>query len=220
MWILPPLLALGTPPPKDPSPTGSCTSLTIVSIRGTPTLCPTQTRPSARDTNGMQIVLSSLWSLSNCISYKPWVLQLWIITTGCFCSCLPLKFASYGHVMQPAAPGIYRFLFKMSVWSLYRLWISYVSKINIGVSRPCCPSKMYQHFAWSIASFPGHSHQYLIAYSMQIRRGEAWEIWSRAVTSGRQMVDTRGAVPDSSNSRFVSNCPWHCEQRMVLTLPC
>ena len=82
----------GTPPPKDPSPTGSCTSLTIVSIRGTPTLCPTQTRPSARDTNGMQIVLGSLWPLSNCISYKPWVLQLWIITTGCFCSCLPLNF--------------------------------------------------------------------------------------------------------------------------------
>jgi len=34
-----------------------------------------------------------------------------------------------------------------------------------------------------IASFPGLSHlQYLIAYSMQIQRGEAWEIWSRAVT--------------------------------------
>ena len=47
-----------------------------------------------------------------------------------------------------------------------------------------------------VASFPGRSHlQYLIAYSMQIRRGKAWEIWSRAVTSGRQMVDTRGAVP-------------------------
>jgi len=47
-----------------------------------------------------------------------------------------------------------------------------------------------------IASFPGHSHlQYLIAYSMQIQRGKAWEIRSRAVTSGRQMVDTWGAVP-------------------------
>ena len=33
----------------------------------------------------------------------------------------------------------------------------------------------------SVASFPGRSHlQYLIAYSMQIRRGKAWEIWSRA----------------------------------------
>jgi len=36
---------------------------------------------------------------------------------------------------------------------------------------------------------------YLIAYSMQIRRGKAWEIWTCAVTSGRQKVDTRGAVP-------------------------
>ena len=53
---------------------------------------------------------------------------------------------------------------------------------------------------FSVASFPGRSHpQYLIAYSMQIRRGKAWEISSRAVTSGRQKVDTRGAVPDSSN---------------------
>jgi len=43
----------------------------------------------------------------------------------------------------------------------------------------------------SLASFPGRSHlQYLIACSMQIRRGNAWEISSRAVTSGRQKVDT------------------------------
>ena len=48
----------------------------------------------------------------------------------------------------------------------------------------------------SVASFPGRSHlKYLIAYSMQIRRGKAWEIWSCAVMSGRQKVDTRGAVP-------------------------
>ena len=40
--------------------------------------------------------------------------------------------------------------------------------------RPVCEA--------SVASFPGRSHlQYLIAYSMQIRRGKAWEIWSRAV---------------------------------------
>ena len=59
-------------------------------------------------------------------------------------------------------------------------------------------------------------------YSMQIRRGKAWEIWSRVVTSGRQMVDTytRGAVPDSSNCLFVSNRTWRYERRMVLTLPC
>jgi len=47
-----------------------------------------------------------------------------------------------------------------------------------------------------LASFPGRSHlQYLIAYSMQIRRGKAWEIWSRAVMSGRQKVDTWGRCP-------------------------
>ena len=50
--------------------------------------------------------------------------------------------------------------------------------------------------------------------------GKAWEIWSCAVTSGRQKVDTRGAVPDSSNCRFVSNRPWYYERRMVLTLSC
>ena len=33
-------------------------------------------------------------------------------------------------------------------------------------------------------------------FQYEIRRGKAWEIWSRAVTSGRQMVDTRGAVPN------------------------
>ena len=64
----------------------------------------------------------------------------------------------------------------------------------------------------TLASFPGRSHlQYLIAYSMQIRRGKAWEIWSHAVMSGRQTADTRGVVPDSSNSRFVSNHPWRYE---------
>jgi len=48
-----------------------------------------------------------------------------------------------------------------------------------------------------IASFPGHSHlQYLIAYSMQIQRGKAWEMWLCAFMSGRQKVDIRGAVPD------------------------
>ena len=51
-----------------------------------------------------------------------------------------------------------------------------------------------------LASFPGHSHlQYLIAYSIQIWNGQAWEIWSRAVTSGRQRVDTWGVVPDGES---------------------
>jgi len=41
-----------------------------------------------------------------------------------------------------------------------------------------------------LGSFPGHSPiQYLIACSMQIQRGKAWVIWSRAVTLGRQRVD-------------------------------
>ena len=72
-----------------------------------------------------------------------------------------------------------------------------------------------------MASFPGCSHlQYLIAYSMQIQRRKAWEIWSHAVTSGRQMVDVWGAVPNSSNSHSMSNRPWRYERRMVLTLSC
>ena len=56
-----------------------------------------------------------------------------------------------------------------------------------------------------IASFPGRSHlQYLTAYSMHIRRGKAWEISLRAVTSGRQKVDTRGVVPvDETWSPFL-----------------
>jgi len=29
--------------------------------------------------------------------------------------------------------------------------------------------------------------------------GKAWEIWSRAVMSGRQKVDTRGAVPNKES---------------------
>ena len=51
-----------------------------------------------------------------------------------------------------------------------------------------------------VASFPGRSHlQYLIAYSTQIWRGKAWEIWSRAVMSVRQKVDTQGVVPDEES---------------------
>ena len=49
----------------------------------------------------------------------------------------------------------------------------------------------------------GHFHlQYLIAYSMQIRRGKAWEIWSRAVTSGRLVLDTWGTVSDEESQSF------------------
>ena len=43
-----------------------------------------------------------------------------------------------------------------------------------------------------LTSFPGRSHnQYLIACSMQIRRGKTSKIWSRA---GRHIVNTWGAV--------------------------
>ena len=59
--------------------------------------------------------------------------------------------------------------------------------------------------------------QYLIACSMQIQRRKAWEIWSHVVTLGKQMVDTWGAVPNSNNSH---SCPWWCERRMILMLPC
>ena len=30
--------------------------------------------------------------------------------------------------------------------------------------------------------------------------GGGWEIWSRAMTSGRQMVDTQGVVPNCFNT--------------------
>ena len=85
-------------------------------------------------------------------------------------------------------------------------WEGGVGGWHVGGGRATCVHSQ------SLPSFPGHSHlQYLIDYSMQIRRGKAWEIWSRAVMSGRQMVDTQGAVPDSSNCCFVSNRPWRCE---------
>jgi len=38
-----------------------------------------------------------------------------------------------------------------------------------------------------LALFPGCSHhQYLIACSMQIRRGNSWEVWSHAVKKQKQ----------------------------------
>ena len=38
---------------------------------------------------------------------------------------------------------------------------------------------------------------------MQIQREKAWEMWSHAVTSGRQRVDKQGVVPDINNSHFM-----------------
>ena len=43
------------------------------------------------------------------------------------------------------------------------------------------------------------THQHLIAHSMQ---GKDWEIWSCAVPSGRQMVDTQAVEPNEE-----SQCP-------------
>ena len=64
-----------------------------------------------------------------------------------------------------------------------------------------------------VTSFPGCSHlPSLIACSMQIRTGKACEIWSLAVTSGRQMVDTQ-EVPDCNSSRYMFTRPWRCRQR-------
>ena len=46
-------------------------------------------------------------------------------------------------------------------------------------------------------ALPDSSHfQLLIVCSIQVLMGKAWEILSRVVMSGRQMVDTQGAVPD------------------------
>ena len=40
-----------------------------------------------------------------------------------------------------------------------------------------------------------------------IRRGKAWEIWSRVMSSSRHKVDTRGAVPNEESQRPVLYCP-------------
>ena len=44
-----------------------------------------------------------------------------------------------------------------------------------------------------LASIPGRSHH---RFWYEIRRGEAWEIRSHAVPSGRHMVDTQRVVPN------------------------
>ena len=80
--------------------------------------------------------------------------------------------------------------------------------ITLGASA-CNLSTQFWHYAlWydhslrshtlliCVASFPGRSHlQYLIACSMQIQRVKPWEIWSWAVMSDRQTVDTLGGFP-------------------------
>ena len=84
----------------------------------------------------------------------------------------------------------------------------------INLSRPsprpafCSASDKNWH-GNEVASFPGRSHlQYLIAYSMQIRRGKAWEISSRAITSGRPFPgfpphgDAFGRLPRKLGGEF------------------
>jgi len=80
----------------------------------------------------------------------------------------------------------------------------------------------------SIASFPGRSHlQYLIAYSIQIWRGKAWEIWSSAVTSGRHIVDTWGPCPTVVIPVSCRTMPgamndgwyWHCHANALVSSP-
>ena len=74
------------------------------------------------------------------------------------------------------------------------------------MTRPSCTSLVPRPFPRPAF----HRFQY------QIRRGKVWEIWSRVMTSGRQMVDTRGAVPNRYNTCFMLIRPWRCEQ---LTVP-
>ena len=83
------------------------------------------------------------------------------------------------------------------------------------------------NFTWvwaflALPCFPAipTSSFWLLGVSLQLWREKAWEIWSLTMTTGRQWVDTRGAVSNCSNSHFMLNCPWHCEQRTVLMLPC
>ena len=52
-------------------------------------------------------------------------------------------------------------------------------------------------------------------FQYEIRWGKAWEIWSRAMTSGRQMVDTREVVPNHYNTCFALIRLWRCEQQTV-----
>ena len=77
-----------------------------------------------------------------------------------------------------------------------------------------CISRNFHAFymQWQVpveSLFTDCSHlQYLITYSMQIRKRKAWEIWSCVMTSGRRMVDTQGAVHNNSRLKTVSNHPW------------
>ena len=44
-------------------------------------------------------------------------------------------------------------------------------------------------------------------FQYEMRRGKAWEIWSRVVPSSRHMVDTRRAVPNEVSRHPVFYCP-------------
>jgi len=58
----------------------------------------------------------------------------------------------------------------------------------------------------------------LIACSVQIQRGNAWEILSHAVMLGRRMVHTWWVVPDCDISCFTSTHPWCRKQQYFYCL--
>ena len=69
---------------------------------------------------------------------------------------------------------------------------------------------MHELTVETLVSFLGRSRlQYLMPYSMQIRRGKAWEIWLLAVMSGSQKIDTWGALlNEESQSLFLYMYYW------------
>jgi len=107
------------------------------------------------------------------------------------------------HRYTASTPNIYLRILKITTGYYHLQFCLLAVLIMLFWLDICCHSNLQHTLAIKhVASFPGRSHfQYLITYSMQIRRGKAWEIWSRAVTSGRQKVDTRGAVPDKESRR-------------------
>ena len=84
-------------------------------------------------------------------------------------------------------------------------------------STPPCTSRVKQSVlcicSWVIAvclsllaSFPGvpTSSLWSSSCSMPLQRGKAWEIWSHAVTWGRQRADTWRVVPDEESESSCS----------------
>ena len=89
----------------------------------------------------------------------------------------------------------------------------------------CCRTTSSVRRAYILTPFPGRSRlQFLIACSMQKRRGEPWEIESCA----RHQADVRGAMPDCCNSQTLCwsawSLPnnkqyWHCLLNITSQVP-